>query len=446
MASAHGRRAEIDALRSTSSAASPPTRVSNGASSWRRSATRAWAASPCVGPAGTTSTTTAPAGARTSSTSTAATSSRRSIGGDPVGERGSSGVVIGDDLDRLGADRRGSARGPPRAGGRPTIVAASGRRGSRSGRAGTAAPATIEPDADDGDDRHGPPLHPRRRCARTRRGPVRGLAGRMRWPTSASSAGSRLRPARTATSTTPMPPTASERSPLESNTQQPGQGDGDGQPGVGDGAAGGGDRALERVGDGDARRRAFLPEAADHDRGRSRCRAPMPNIVTTLIEYTATSPVAVAAASTIERAGDAGQGEGRAAGRRPAARRTRRPGRRRRAAWRSSRPHEVGLGLGLDLVVDHVLVADEHPSVRPSRRARPGRRRPAASSSASGLVAQRDEHRRRLAVGRPQPGRRRSGRRRGRTRRRGARRCAPSPGGPPPRWWGRRRPARRRRR
>ena len=60
----------------------------------------------------------------------------------------------------------------------------------------------------------------------------------------------------TATSTTPMPPRASERKPLESNTSSPAQGDRDREPGVGDGAAGGGNRALDGAGDREARGRA----------------------------------------------------------------------------------------------------------------------------------------------------------------------------------------------
>ena len=137
------------------------------------------------------------------------------------------------------------------------------------------------------------------------------------------------------------------------------------------------------------------------------------------------------------------RGRARPAARRRAVRRTRRRARRRRAAGRSSRPHQVLLGLRLDLVVDDVLVADQHPRCA-------GRFEPACDGVDGGVD---------VAPGRPsvtttadawpsaaRSRRHRSGRRRGRTRRPAARRSASSPGGPPLRWRDRRRPARRRRR
>ena len=179
MASANGRRAEIDALRSTSSAASPPTRVSNGASSWRRSATRAWAASPCVGPPGTTSTTDRPGrreevvdldGGHVVATLRSRRSNRRAPDRPASSSRGRRSAR---------PDHRGTVRGPLRSGGRPRNVAAIGRRGSRSWRPGTAAPATISPAptrATTGT------AHRRTHVAICQNTPrrVRGLAGRMR--------------------------------------------------------------------------------------------------------------------------------------------------------------------------------------------------------------------------------------------------------------------------
>ena len=169
MASASGRRAAIDALRSTSSATSPVDHRLERGVEVAQLADERLGRSPCAGPAGDD------------------LDDGRAGRGQRAVDVDAGDVVAG--LDRGDPGRRapgrpaspsrgprsdrppppGSARGPPPAGGRPTTGAASGRRGSRSGRGGTAARRRR------GRRRrrcttgtaHG--AGPTRRCARTRR-------------------------------------------------------------------------------------------------------------------------------------------------------------------------------------------------------------------------------------------------------------------------------------